>query len=151
MDVTVLLKDSRDDVLQQANAALSSAHTVHYDASGESFTQQRLAGLYDLVLDAIDRRDLSAVDGYAHDVAVERFNAGFDISEVQLAFSSLEAAMWRCIVAAEPGDELADAVGLLSTVLGAAKDCLAQTYVSLASKRHVPTLDLSALFKGASS
>lgn len=151
MDVSVLLTQSRDEVLQQASATLGSANTVHYEASGELFTQEALANLFDLVSEAIERRDLTAIDGYAHDVAVERFNAGFDISEVQLAFSSLEAAMWRCIVASQPGDELADAIGLLSTVLGAAKDRLAQTYVSLAAKRHVPTLDLSALFTGTSS
>jgi hypothetical protein len=130
---------------------LSSAHAAHYEASGAQFTRARLGTLYDLVLEAIDHRDLTAISAYAHDVAAERFDAGFDISEVQLAFGSLEAAMWRCLVAGESPDQLVEAVGLLGTVVGAAKDSLAQTYVSLAAKRHVPTLDLSALFKGGSS
>jgi len=47
-----------------------------------------------------------------------------------------------------PPDELAEAVGLLSTILGFGKDALARTYVSLASHRRVPSLDLSALFSG---
>ena len=38
--------------------------------------------------------------------------------------------------------------GLLSTILGFGKDALARRYVSLSSQRHVPTLDLSALFAG---
>ena len=44
--------------------------------------------------------------------------------------------------------ELARALGLVSTVLGAAKDSLARAYVSLASQTKAPSLDLSALFKG---
>ena len=56
--------------------------------------------------------------------------------------------MWRQIVAEAAPDELAEATGLLSTVLGFGKDVLARTYVSLASQRHVPTLDLSAMFAG---
>ena len=47
-----------------------------------------------------------------------------------------------------PPDELARALGLVSTVLGAAKDSLARAYVSLASQTKAPSLDLSALFKG---
>jgi hypothetical protein len=43
-----------------------------------------------------------------------------------------------------PPAELAEAIGLLSTILGYGKETLARRYVSLASARHVPTLDLSA-------
>jgi hypothetical protein len=68
-----------------------------------------------------------------------------------MAFNALEEAMWRCVVVAEPPDDLAEAIGLLSTVLGYGKDAVARRYLSLASKRHVPSLDLSALFGGASS
>jgi hypothetical protein len=37
----------------------------------------------------------------------------------------------------------------LNTILGYGKDTLARRYVSLASARHVPTLDLSAYFGSA--
>jgi hypothetical protein len=88
---------------------------------------------------------------YCDQIAVARFNAGFDVSEVQAAFNALEVAMWRRIVSAEPETDLAEAIGLLSTVLGFGKDALARKYVSLASKRHVPSLDMSALFRGTNS
>ena len=117
----------------------------------EPLTRQRLGDLHDLVVAAIRDRDLTGVVSYAHEVAVERFNAGFDISEVQTAFNSLEEAMWRRLVADEPHAELAQAIGLLSTVLGAGKDSLARTYVSLAGHRHVSSLDLTALFRGTNS
>ena len=81
----------------------------------------------------------------------ERFAAGFDVSEVQHAFNVLESAMWRQVVPAEAPEDLAESVGLLSTVFGIAKDALARRYVTLASKHHVSSLDLSALFAGTNS
>lgn len=55
------------------------------------------------------------------------------------------------MVSAEPVDDLAAAIGLLSTVLGFGKDAVTRKYVSLASRRHVPSLDLTELFGGAGS
>ena len=99
--------------------------------------------------DAAVRED--DIEAYAGSVARDRFSAGFDISEVQAAFNSLERTTWHRLVADVPHSELARAVGLLSTVLGAGKDVLARTYVSLATEHHVPSLDLTALFDGAAS
>jgi hypothetical protein len=91
------------------------------------------------------------MSAYSEGIAVERFNEGYDISEVQMAFNSLEDAMWRRVISAEPPGDLAEAIGLLTTVLGFGKDAVARKYLSLACNRHVPTLDLSALFAGVSS
>ena len=79
-------------------------------------------------------------------IATERFEEGFDIGEVQAAFNALEQSIWRRVVAETPPEDLAEATGLVGTVLGYGKDVLARTYVSLASQRHVRSLDLSALF-----
>ena len=99
---------------------------------------------------AIEQRDLEGVIAFADDVAEQRFSSGFDISEVQTAFNALETAMWRRVLAAEEPADLPESIGLLSTVFGVAKDELACRYVSLASRRDIPTLDLSAQFRGSS-
>jgi hypothetical protein len=151
MDLDVLLEAAAPQVLDDAYAALERSHLARYESAGERFTRERLAGLFTLVVDAIRDRDLTGVAAYSEQVAVERFHAGFDISEVQTAFNALEEAMWRRVVAAEPEHDLAEAIGLLSTVLGFGKDALARRYVSLACSRHVPSLDLSALFRGTNS
>lgn len=145
------LESGRSEVLDRAYTALQSAHTVHYEAAGEPFTRQRLGQLHDLVVEAIRDRDLSGIEAYSESIANERFTAGFDITEVQTAFNALEREMWRRLAAESAPDELEEAIGLLSTVLGVAKDVLARTYVSLATKRHVRSLDLSALFRGEAS
>ena len=148
MNLDALLVDGESGVLDEAYAALQRSHIAHYEAAGEQFTRQRLADLFRLVVDAIATRNLAEMSEFSEAVAVERFNQGFDIFEVQTAYNALEEAMWRRVVAAGPPAELPEAIGLLSTVLGFGKDALARKYVALASERHVPSLDLSALFDG---
>lgn len=149
MDLNDLLLEAEPGVLDEAYSALHRAHVTHYELAGEAFTRQALADLFRLVVDAIRDRDLAAVSVYSERIAADRFNHGYDISEVQMAFNALEDAMWRCVVSAAPPGDLAEAIGLLSTVLGYGKDSLARKYLSLACQRHVPSLDLSALFAGA--
>jgi hypothetical protein len=151
VDLDALLSEAELVVLDEAYAALHARHVTHYELAGESFTRQRLSDLFTLVLAAIQTRDLAAVSAYCEGIAQERFNHGYDISEVQMAFNSLEEAMWRRVVSAEPAGDLAEAIGMLSTVLGYGKDTVARKYLSMASNRRVPSLDLSALFAGASS
>jgi len=151
MTLDLILRDAEPYILDEASAALQRSPGTHYGTAGEQPTRQRLNDLFDLVVAAVRDRDLTAVVAYSERVATERFSSGFDILEVQTAFNALEEAMWRRVVAAEPPLELAEAIGLLSTVLGAGKDALARTYVSLASRQHVPSLDLSALFRGTNS
>ncbi len=151
MDLDALLLEAETGVLDEAYAALHRRHVTHYELAGETFTRKRLADLFRLVVVAIQTHDLAAMSAYSEGVAEERFNHGFDISEVQMAFNSLEEATWRRVVSAEPPGDLAEAIGMLSTVLGYGKDVVARKYLSLACKRHVPTLDLSSLFAGETS
>ncbi|MEO7131984.1 MAG: hypothetical protein ABIZ07_11460 [Dermatophilaceae bacterium] len=146
-----MLRKSRSSIVDESYTVVDRAHIHHYQAAGEALTRERLESLFDLVVTAIDDRDLAGVSTYAETVAEERFGQGFDISEVQAAFNALEESMWRQIVASAAPDELAEATGLLNTVLGFGKDVLARTYVSLASEHHVSSLDLTAMFAGTQS
>jgi hypothetical protein len=151
MELETLLSEAETEVLDAAYSSLHGSHVTHYELAGEAFTRQALTDLFRLVVTTIRTRDLAAISGYADGIAVARFNDGYDISEVQMAFNALEDAMWRRVVSVEPPGDLAEAIGLLSTVLGYGKDAVARKYLSLACKRHIPSLDLSALFAGASS
>lgn len=151
MELDTTLREARDEVIEDAYAGLQTSTHAHYERAGEAFTRARLAELFDLVVDAIATKELAALSTQSETIASERFNSGFDISEVQAAFNSLEVAMWRRVVASTSLDELAESIGLLSTVMGFAKDTLARKYISLASNRHVQSLDMSALFGGLSA
>jgi hypothetical protein len=146
-----ILSEARDEVLEEAFAALQHTSPTHYERAGETFTRARLGELFDLVVATIASRELAPLSTRVEAIATERFGGGFDISEVQSAFNALELAMWRRLVAATPPADLAESIGLMSTVMGFAKDALARRYISLASDRHVSSLDLSALFTGVSS
>ncbi|MGZ4332785.1 MAG: RsbRD N-terminal domain-containing protein [Gaiellaceae bacterium] len=130
-------------------AADSIRHTrTRYVSAGEDETRRRLEALYDELLEALSSRDLAGTIDYARRLAAERFESGYDLSEVQGAFNALEEATWTELCARLQPEQLALSLGLVSTVLGSAKDALGREYVSLASQTHVPSLDLRALFTG---
>ena len=126
----------------------SRARLAHYEAAGQEESRRRLEDLLSLALDSLEGRTLEPICDFAEGIARQRFEAGFDISEVQTAFNVLEEAIWQVVISKLPPAELAEATGLVGTVVGAGKDTLARTWVSLAAQRHVSSLDLSALFKG---
>ncbi len=143
-----VLTNQTEVILDGAAHALQRSNELHYAQAGPEASRARLAGLLDLVLLSVTQRDLVPMIDYATSVANERFDAGFDIREVQCAFHVLEEAIWEQVVASVPHAELAESLGLVGTVLGAGRDALARTYVSRASQQHVTSLDLSALFRG---
>jgi hypothetical protein len=148
VDVIEVLTKEGDAILDSAALALERSHLHHYVEAGPEVSRERLGQLLALVTVSISQRDLVPMIEHATRVAHDRFDAGFDIREVQTAFNVLEEAIWDRVVDAIPPRDLAEAIGMVGTVLGTGKDALARTYVSLASHQHVPSLDLSALFRG---
>lgn len=148
MEIRAFLDEQRADVIQEAVQAVRRAGLSHYAKAGEPETRRRLEQLYDTMCDAVTRRELGPVTAHATEVARERFESGFGLSEVQTAFNVLEEAVWRRILERVPPAGFAEAIGTVSTLLGAGKDALAREYVSLASRTQAPSLDLSRLFRG---
>lgn len=146
-EALLLLEQERDSIVSAAAQSIRLSRT-HYDATGRDLTTRRLDALFEELLTAVSTRDLSSIVEYARQLAAERFRAGYDLSEVQSAFNALEEAAWSCLCVGLRRDELAIGLGVVSTVMGAAKDALAREYVSLASRTHVPSLDMRALFTG---
>lgn len=148
MNLLELLDKEGEQIVNEATAALSRSDLAHYKEAGDAVGHDRLAELFRLTLAGIRDRNLVPVMDYMAQVADDRFHAGYAIREVQIAINVLEEAIWNHIVRDVPPGELAEALGLVSTVLGAAKDSLARAYVSLAARTKAPSLDLSALFEG---
>jgi hypothetical protein len=93
-------------------------------------------------------RHLDAVTQYAERIGNERFESGFDFVEVRSAINFLEEATWTKMLASYPQAELGHALGLVATLVGAAKDTVASTYLTRATNTHVGSLDLQSLFRG---
>ncbi len=151
MNLNQLLAQRQAEILSQANNALTCTRLTHYDRDGVEQNDGRLQTLYSLMVQCIKDRDLTAMISYAELLAQERYSSGFDLHEVQAAFNVLEEAIWKQIVKECPPSELAETLGLISTVHGVGKDALAREYVSLASQTKAPSLNLQALFKGTIS
>jgi hypothetical protein len=142
------LSEQRQAIVQAAGAALARAHVRHYESAGPEEVTRRLDALYDHLLSTLATHDVGAMIGYAVEVAEERFDARYDLEEVQAAFNALEEAIWaRALAQIEPS-KLAETLGLVTTILGTGKDALARKYVSLAAGAHAPSLDLRSLFAG---
>ncbi len=148
MTLDQFLHDRTNEILKDATAAMVRAHASHYEAAGTEHTQQRLKALIVLTVRAVKDRNLGPMVAHADSIARDRFNAGYDLWEVQTAFNVLEEAIWLRIMKELPPAELPEALGLVSTILGIGKDTLARRYVSLAAKTRVPSLNLQSLFTG---
>lgn len=147
MNLHDVLDRHRGEILEQSVLALEQARLRHYAATPAPENRERLSRLLDVTIAAVRGRDLAGAAGYGRELARERFHGGFDISEVLTAVNVLEESAWRCVTKQVPPAEYPQALGLVSTALGAAKQALASEYVSLASREQVRSLDLSALFK----
>jgi hypothetical protein len=149
MDLHDYLHTHTAEIVDTACESMKRTHMKHYEAAGPEHVHQRLRALYTLTTRAVKEKNLGPMIAHADTVAVERFNAGYDLWEVQTAFNVLEEVLWQHILKSFPPDRFAEALGLVSTVLGAGKDALARKYVTLASKSKAPSLDLQKLFTGA--
>ena len=148
MNLHDLLTNQADDILKDAGDAIQRAHLHSYEKAGGENTHHRLKALFTLTVRAAAERNLGPMIAHAEGIARERFESGFDLWEVQTAFNVLEEAIWVRILKELPPEGYAEALGLISTVLGVGKDTLARRYVSLASRSRAPSLNMQSLFTG---
>ncbi len=148
MTVYDLLQNSMNEILAEATEAMARSHATHYMKAGDEHTQTRLKALYVLTMRGVKERNLGPMVAHVENIARERFVSGYDLWEVQTAFNVLEEAVWKRILKNLPPAEYAQALGLVSTVLGVGKDTLARRYVALATKEKAPSLNLQSLFSG---
>ena len=148
MDLSEFLGARGDEIVKEAVAAMAARRLEHYERLGREATAARVRALFDHVVEGAQTRDLVPILGYAEQIGKQRYESGFEFIEVQSAFNLLEEAVWRAMLAAYPQAELGVALGVVATILGAAKDRLASTYLTLATETHVPSLELGSLFRG---
>jgi len=146
MDLKELLRTQSGEILENALQSLNCAHLKSYSKSSPGENKKRLLNLLTLTQQCVVEKKLIPMKEYAAQIAKERFDAGFDLHEVHTAFNALEEEIWNRVTKNIAPDNLGEALGLISTVLGAGKEELALTYVTLASKTRTQTLNLTELF-----
>lgn len=145
------LNNGADEILDQASAALDRAQVTHYKTAGKEVSRARLSDLFEVLLECVRERDMIVMTRAIDSVARERYGQGVGLFEVQTAINVLEEAIWRFVAKHESAETVADGLARVSSILGAAKDRLGQTYVELASSTGAPAIDLDALARGATA
>ena len=148
MKLEEILVNNQTDIINEAFELLQRSHLKHYDSSRADENWQRLAKLLDLTVNGIQTKSFVEMITYSEKVAKERYESGFDLHEVHTAYNVIEEVMWKKIINETEPAHLAEALGLISTILGTGKESLALSYVSLASKQKAKSLNLTQLFKG---
>lgn len=145
------LASQRTRIVDTAAATLQRLNARHYDTLGPDEVHRRVEALYDSVLAAVARHDTTVMLAYAETLAHERFEAGYDLAEIQTAFNVLEEVVWSAVFDTLEPHQYATTLGPVTATLGAGKDAMAASYVLLATRAHVPAVDLESLFAGAGS
>jgi hypothetical protein len=140
------LARSGSDIVEAATHRIERVQ--RYEAAGVATVRQRVEALFGRLVESIGEQDIRSVVAYAEQLAEARFNAGYNLAEVQTAFNAVEEATWTWAMRELQPAEYADVLGVVTTVLGAGKDALARRYVSLATQAHAPSVDLPSLFAG---
>jgi len=148
MTLIQLLEKYEEEIILAANDVLIRMPLKHYKKAGKEENQIRLKTLYNSIFQSVKKNNLLAIIKYAEQIAAERFTSGYEIHEVQTAFNVLEEVIWRKIIQKLQPADVIWALRLISTVLGAGKESLANTYVTFAGKMPALSIDHSALFEG---
>lgn len=148
MDLSHLLNERYNDIVQEVTDGLARTPLKHYGEEPRAMNARRVRKILDLMMLCIRTEDLVPMIDYARTLARERFEHGYPLQEVLTAFNVGEEVLWKFITQELAPSAYPQALGLVSTVLGAGKEALAVEYVELASASHMPSLDLSELFKG---
>jgi len=145
MKIEDLLRDDEPAILDEATPTI--ARLAHYQRDGGEATCRRVASLYRHVTRAVGARDLDDLLAHAARIARERFEAGFDLAEVEAAFTTLEDAISRHALARMSHDDLAWGLALVTTALAHARTELGRTFATLAHGARPGAVDLTAVFK----
>jgi hypothetical protein len=123
------IADRREEMIVAIQGALHASSARHYRGTEASLLAERVARLVDAFVESL-RGNPGRFMEYVRSLAEERISEGFLLREIQLAMNLLGEEAWK--IGAAGGTELSEVVrdlGLLSSLVGCAKDQLAQVYL----------------------
>jgi hypothetical protein len=141
------LRGRRSAIIAAAEGDIAARSTRYAEAT-PPVLHARLNALFDTLTASLAAGCLVPPLDHAHEIAEERFHAGYDLSDVQRAYNSLEEAIWARVFAEGEPERYRVVLPWVSAAIGAAKDKLARDYVKLAAGDHAQMVDVPALFRG---
>jgi hypothetical protein len=145
MTLMELLNERADEILAGAMFITERSHLAHYETAGADRLWQRLTMLYETLYRCIRDNNGVPMIEYVEELARERFTSGFELAEVQTAFSALEESTWISVDQGLPAEERSRALARISSVLAMGRDVLARRYVALTREAGTTSLDVERL------
>ena len=133
MDASAVLASVEDRVIDEAVAALARGDQADRPP-GPDGRRREVRQLFGLVLRCMRAGRAEPVIRPCEQIAAHCYAAGTDLAEVQGPFTVLAEVLWRQLADAVAGEQLVQALGLLTAIAGAGKDAMARTYVALATR-----------------
>ncbi|MBA3843054.1 MAG: hypothetical protein H0X39_10635 [Actinobacteria bacterium] len=100
----------------------------------------------------LDGRDAIVADAFRALSAAGRY-ATLPHEELTKRLNELTGCLFEAVTKRDvaPNGDIASALAVVTTILGAGKDALAWRYVGLAAEHHAPTIDLASLLSGTAA
>ena len=132
MDVSAVLADAEDRVVDEAVAALAEGDQPDRRRHDPEERRRHVRQLFRLVLRCVREGSAEPIITPSGRIAAHCFAAGTDLAEIQGEFNVLAGALCRHADGSLTGEQRVQALGLVNGIVGAWKDALARTYVTLA-------------------
>jgi hypothetical protein len=136
VDASAVLASVEDRVIDEAVAALAHGEQACRSPLPDQ-RRREVRQLFRLVLRCVRAGRAKPIIRPAEQIAAHSYAAGIDLAAVQGPFIVLAEVLWHQLADALTGEQLIQALGLLTAITGAGKDAMARTYVALATRdRH---------------
>ena len=132
MDASAVLASVEDRVIDEAVAALTHCDQARQSPLPDG-RRREVRQLFRLVLRCVRAGRAKPIIRPSEQIAAHSYAAGIALAEVQGSFTVLAEVLWRQLAGALAGEQLVEALGLLTAITGAGKDATARTYVALAT------------------
>ena len=136
MTLLELCYNKPDLILLDSTNTLLRAQLPHYKQIDPDQLKLRFKRLFDALVNCIETNKIDALSKFMKQVSRERFEAGYELGEVQIAINTLEESMWRKSTELVDSDKQILAMKEVSKLLCRAKQILLSEY-SLLSKEYI--------------
>jgi hypothetical protein len=131
VDASAVLASAEDRVIDEAVAALTRSDQARRSPLPDG-CRREVRQLFRLVLRCVRAGRAKPIIRPSEQIAAHSYAAGITLAEAQGSFTVLAEVLWRQLAGALAGEQLVQALGLLTAITGAGKDATARTYVALA-------------------
>ncbi len=129
MTLLELLNQKPELILLDATERLVRAHLEHYTQLNPERIRTRFMRLFQSLVKAIETNSSNEMVKFMEIVSDERFETGYELSEVQTAINILEETVWRKISIFVDEDKQAASMKQVTGILTKAKEELANEFV----------------------